>query len=185
MSIKPTTVPTKRLAQSIKSDATSFKLNNILGWDGSDLVAGDFGTVAYGCFRNSTNTLMELFEWDPSTIASASITLNKRGLQYDGNITTQVTANKRAWVKGDTYVELGSHVPQLLQIFNAASAGFNVETPSGTVDGSNTTFTVLNTPKALIIDGMMRFENFGYTLVGLTITVDPLAPPASFIRSFY
>lgn len=116
MATLPTSVPTKRLSASIKSDASSFKLDNIKGWDGNDLTSSDFGSEAYGCFRNSAGTLMELFEWDPSTIANASITLDKRGLKFTGDITTQVTANKRAWVKGDTLVELGSNVPQLLTV---------------------------------------------------------------------
>jgi len=116
MTTFPTSVPTKRLAASIKSDATSFKVGNILSWAGIDLVAEDFGTVAYGCFRNSSGTLMELFEWDPATIASASITLNKRGLKFNGDLTTEVAANKRAWVKGDTLVELGTHTPQLIPV---------------------------------------------------------------------
>src|SRR3990167_4315774 len=108
MSVTPTSVPTKRLSQSIKSDATSFKVSNILSWAGVDLVAGDFGTQAYGCFRNSSGTLMELFEFDPATIASSSITLVRRGLKFNGDLTTEVSANKRAWVKGDTLVELGT-----------------------------------------------------------------------------
>lgn len=115
MAVTPTSVPTKRLSQSIKSDATSFKVNNILGWNGSDLTSSDFGDTAYGCFRDSAGTLMELFEWDPSTIADASITLTRRGLKFNGDLTTEVSANKRAWVKGETIVELGTHTPQLLQ----------------------------------------------------------------------
>lgn len=114
-SITPTSIPTKRLSASITSTSSSFKLNNILGWDGNALTSADFGTVAYGCFRNSSNTLMELFEWDPSTIASASITINKRGLKFTGDLTTEVTANKLIWVKGDTIVELGTDVPQLFK----------------------------------------------------------------------
>lgn len=116
MTVFPTSTPTKRLAASIKSDATSFKVSNILGWNGLALTSSDFGTQAYGCFRNSSGTLMEIFEWDPSTVASASITLVRRGLKFTGDLTTEVTANKRAWVKGDTYVELGTHTPQLIQV---------------------------------------------------------------------
>jgi hypothetical protein len=62
---------------------------------------------------------MEIMEIDPTTITSASspITINKRGLKFTGDLTTEVSANKLTWVKGDTIVELGTHVPQLLKHF--------------------------------------------------------------------
>ena len=115
--LKPTSVPSKRLAETISGSASSFKLNNIEGWDGVDLTSADFGTVAYAVFRNSAGTLMEIMEFDPSTIASASITINKRGLKFTGDLTTEVAGNKLTWVRGDTIVELGSHPPQLLNSY--------------------------------------------------------------------
>jgi hypothetical protein len=65
------------------------------------------------------------------------------------------------------------------------STGINIGTPVGTVDGSNTTFTVTHTPVAVIVDGMYRVAGFGYTYSAGTITVDPLAPPVQFIRYLY
>jgi len=117
--IFPTSVPSKRLAESITAASTSFKLNSITGWDGNDLASTDFGTVAYAVFRNSSSTLMEIMEIDPATITSASspITINKRGMSFDGDLTTETSANKLTWVKGDTVVELGTDVPQLLKSF--------------------------------------------------------------------
>jgi len=117
--INPTTVPSKRLAESITGASTSFKLNSITGWDGNSLTSADFGSVAYAVFRNSAGTLMEIMEIDPTTITSASspITINKRGLKFTGDLTTEVSGNKLTWVKGDTIVELGTHVPQLLKSF--------------------------------------------------------------------
>lgn len=117
--INPTTVPSKRLAESITGASTSFKLNSITGWDGQDLTSSDFGTVAYAVFRNSASTLMEIMEIDPTTITSASsaIDINKRGLMFTGDLTTEVAGNKLTWVKGDTIVELGTDAPQLLKSF--------------------------------------------------------------------
>jgi hypothetical protein len=113
--IKPITVPAKRLSASITAAATTFKVDNITGWNGSDLTSSDLGSVAYASFRNSAGTLLEIVEIDPTTIASASITMNKRGLSFDGtDLTTETAASKLAWVKGDTIVEFGSHFPQLL-----------------------------------------------------------------------
>lgn len=115
MSLNFNSIPTKTLSESITSAATSFKLNNITGWDGVDLVAGDFGTVGYGVFVNANKTQIELFEFDPTTIASASITINKRGLKFTGDLTTEVAGNKFSWTKGDTYVNLGTDSPQVFQ----------------------------------------------------------------------
>lgn len=115
MSLKYTSLPSKILSESITTASTSFKLNNINGWDDVALTSADFGSTGYGVFRNSTNSTLELFEFDPATIASASITITRRGLKFSGDLTTEVTANKLAWTKGDTFVDLGTDTPQMLQ----------------------------------------------------------------------
>jgi len=63
--------------------------------------------------------------------------------------------------------------------------GVGIETPSGNVDGSNLTFTTVNTPLYAIIDNYVRFNGFGYTFSGTTLSVDPLDPPTSYIRTVY
>lgn len=115
--IFPTSVPSKRLTATINASSLTIQLNNILGWDGVALTSSDFGTKLYCTLRNDTNTLLEIMELDPSTIASASITVLRRGLKFTGDLTTEVTANKLTWVKNQTIVELGSDVPQLLKHF--------------------------------------------------------------------
>lgn len=114
MSVKFTTIPAKRLAQGITDTDTSFRLTDIEGWDGDNLVAGDFGTQAFGVFRDANGTVLELFSFDPATIASNAIDFVDRGLQFDGDLTTEVTANKLVWPAG-TIVQLGSNPPQLFQ----------------------------------------------------------------------
>ena len=136
MSLNFNSIPTKTLSESITSAASSFKLNNITGWDGVDLVAGDFGTVGYGIFVNANKTQIELFEFDPSTIASASITINKRGLKFTGDLTTEVSGNKLSWTKGDTYVNLGTDTPQMLQWLKEYIDGIAI---AGAPDASTTT----------------------------------------------
>jgi hypothetical protein len=64
-----------------------------------------------------------------------------------------------------------------------SATGGGVETPTGAVNGINTTFTVLNTPQFITLDGQTLYENNGYTLVALTITTDN--PPSYIIRSHY
>lgn len=115
MSLKHLTCPSKILAASISASATSFKLNNIKGWDDVNLTSSDFGSQAFAVIRNANNTILELIEFDPSTIASVSITILKRGLKFTGDLTTEVTANKLAWTKGDTYIDIGVDTPQMYQ----------------------------------------------------------------------
>ena len=63
------------------------------------------------------------------------------------------------------------------------TSGVTVETPTGIINGSNVTFTVSNTPKYVISDGVTYFVNNGYTLSGLTVTMD--IAPVGFIKSVY
>lgn len=116
--VKFVSVPTKRLAESITGASTSFKVNSISGWDGNDLTSADFGSRLWVVFRNSAGTLMEIMEVDPTTITSASsaITIITRGLKFTGDQSTSVSGNKLTWVKGDTIIEFGTHVPQLLEM---------------------------------------------------------------------
>ena len=112
-----TTVPSKRLATSITGASLTLQLNNILGWDGINLTSADFNGRLFAVLRNDANTLMEIIELDPTTIASASITILKRGLKFTGDMTTEVTANKLTWIKNETIVDIGSNPPQLYQQF--------------------------------------------------------------------
>lgn len=60
--------------------------------------------------------------------------------------------------------------------------GWKVTTPAGTLDGSNTTFTVERSPIYIVADGIAYFEGAGYTYSGGTITMT--SPPVSYIRSY-
>ena len=59
------------------------------------------------------------------------------------------------------------------------------ETPVGTINGVNTSFTVANTPVFVEMDGTLRVNGYGYTYAGGIITTDPLLPPTQSIISFY
>lgn len=114
MSVKLLTCPAKRLAEPISSSDLSFKLNNIKDWNGNNLSSADVGTLHYVVFRDSANTKLEIMEIDGSTIASTSITITKRGLDFNGSTTADV-ATKYDWSANDTIVELGSNPPQILE----------------------------------------------------------------------
>jgi hypothetical protein len=63
----------------------------------------------------------------------------------------------------------------------AASQFFDAETPGGTIDGMNTTFTLLNPPSgsslSLYLNGLYLTAGFDYTLSGNTITFVSGAQP--------
>lgn len=67
----------------------------------------------------------------------------------------------------------------------------NLELPTGTVDGSNATFTVTNAPRWLSIDGSNKFDatynpsNPGWSYSAGTITILDGSPPTQSIVSFY
>lgn len=53
-------------------------------------------------------------------------------------------------------------------------------TATGAVNSSNTTFTFTEVPQAIVADGITYFENNGYTLAGLTATLD--VAPSQYIK---
>lgn len=63
----------------------------------------------------------------------------------------------------------------------SGGSGITVETPAGTVDGSNTAFTVTAEPKWVVSDGITYFDGLGYTYAALNITMD--IPPSYGIRA--
>lgn len=133
MSITFTTVPAKSLYQPLLSTDVTFKLADITGFSGSNLTAADFGTVGYGVLLNSDRSVMELFSWDPTTIASTSISFVARGLPFTGS-GASVTAYKLDWPAGST-VLLGSDTPQFIQWLKDYIDGIAI---AGSPDASTT-----------------------------------------------
>lgn len=181
MSVKPISVPAKKLAQGITSASSSFKVNNIKHWARNslgvniNLTAADFGTQAFCVFRNDTSTKIEIMEFDPATIASASITILKRGLGFGGDMSTETTAYKLDWSANETTINFGTDVPQLFQYIISQIPGATTtytETPSGTINSVNVTFTTahtINTILAFAINGQFIHPS-EYSVAGTTIT---------------
>lgn len=83
------------------------------------------------------------------------------------------------------------------QSTSSSSSTLPYETPTGTINGTNRTFTVTNEPKALVIDGVTKFVNngttdnpsyktFTYTGTGpYTITIAVGGAPVYQLRSLY
>lgn len=139
------------------SSAGSF---NLVWWNSTDYPdpSDDPNKEVVRCTARSTDTL---------TVTRA---------QEGTSASTKNTASK-------TYKMILSFTKKTYDDF--ASGLVSVETPSGTVDGANTIFTVSNTPRFVVVDGFVRFSGFGYTFSAPTITVDPVAPPTGYIRSIY
>lgn len=168
--VLPISIPSKRLTESLTASGTSFKINNVAGWDSTNLVAGDFGTLAYGAFRNANNTAIEFFSFDPSTIANTSITIIARGLAYDGDYTTEVSANKLSWGVG-TIVELGAPIPQLMRHF---VANIGDETIAGIKTFSSLPATTAGNPVAA--NDLARKAYVDSVVAGIATTVNLIVP---------
>lgn len=72
----------------------------------------------------------------------------------------------------------------------AGGTGLQFEVPTGTVNGSNVSFTVANTPKYISIDGVIKRAtdsagNTHYSYSAPTITITDGAPPTQDILSFF
>ena len=170
MSLKFITVPSKRLAASITSSSTSFQLNNILGWDNVALTSASFGTQAFAVFRDDANSVMEIMEIDPATIASSSITILRRGLKFNADvITDEVAANKQDWVKNETIVELGSNPPHIYQFLKNYIDAVSI---AGAADASSTTKGIVEIATSAEIDSD---TGTGATGAKIAITPDQLA----------
>jgi hypothetical protein len=105
MTVQQVLIPTKVLTESLPDFGMTFKVNNIRGYNKENLTAADLPSRAFGQFRNANNTVAELFEYDPSTIANDRITILNRGLAIN-DPETSVPANIQDWALGSTYVEL-------------------------------------------------------------------------------
>lgn len=72
-------------------------------------------------------------------------------------------------------------------VFAGGSGGstLNFETPVGIIDGVNDTFTVSNAPLYIVLNGVQYFENDGYTLSGLVVTMLVVPETGSTLRSAY
>ncbi len=73
---------------------------------------------------------------------------------------------------------------KISELMHGGGSGGSVIIPTGTVNGSNTIFTVPpgTIITSVVVDGLERYEGFGYTYSDPTITIDPLAPPVEYIR---
>ena len=65
---------------------------------------------------------------------------------------------------------------------SGGGGGATIETPTGSVNASNTSFTVSAEPQYVVSDGITYFDGAGYTYSALTVTMT--VPPSQYIRAF-
>ncbi len=97
----------------------------------------------------------------------------------DANYITTLLAVSNA--DGSTPVTLYADPTTHRLLVSLSGGGVTVETPTGTVNGSNASFTVTAEPLWVVADGATYFAGVGYTYGALTVTMD--LAPSIFIRS--
>lgn len=101
----------------------------------------------------------------------------------------QVSATSR--VLGRTTTGAGAHEELTAsQVLTLLGLTPRAETPSGTVNGSNTTFTLANTPVAslaviVLLDGIPQYNGSDYNVSGTTITFTAAPATGSTIFAYY
>ena len=122
---------------------------------------------------------LETLEKDERLDISAIKGLGKRLLKLSDDIVNRAISildNRTSFL-----INKVSNLQTKVDNINITGGSVTVETPTGTIDGSNTSFTVTATPKWIVADGITYFENSGYTISGLTITM--VSPPVSYMRA--
>lgn len=100
-------------------------------------------------------------------------------------ISNQLTANELLFLQGLASDASYTSGNVALDSELGVGAGIAFETPSGTVDDSNVTFTVANTPLYIVVNGVQYFENNGYTRATLTLTLSVPVGTGGWIKSAY
>ncbi len=96
----------------------------------------------------------------------------------DANYITTLIAVSNA--DGSTPVTLYAD-PTTHRLLVSLSSAVSVTTPTGTVNGVNTSFTVTAEPLWVVADGATYFAGVGYSYAALTVTMD--LAPSIFIRA--
>lgn len=107
--------------------------------------------------------------------------MGSRGIQLSVDNANKGTTNYVNLVAGSGITLTPTTFGESTNVTVSSSIGGAPETPSGTVDGSNVTFTFVSSPKVIIVDqGRTLILNSGFTLdvTGLIATLD-VAPTFS------
>ena len=129
---------------------------------------------------NSSNTQFTLAN---TPVASTSVSLWRNGLFQRYGVDFSVSGSTIAFLL--TPPQTGDVVLASYRTGTMTGVNFvDAETPAGTANGTNSTFTLANTPNpaasvAVYLNGMRMALNIDYTLSGSTITFLPVSLPQS------
>ncbi len=103
--------------------------------------------------------------------------------------TTERQAAHKGYVD-DMIAVVEQDLSDVVELFNDALADWAHETPTGTVNGSNTGFTISHAPIAanaliVFVNGLLQFPTTHYTLSGTTITFVTAPVTGSDIRAVF
>lgn len=148
--------------------------DGVNGLDGKDGITPDVQEVAIEASNLAYNQLKPQL----LTLTQVSKFLKEKGISnYSDEIKTLQNRTQML-------VQIASQRTNTSTSSSTPGVG-GVETPSGTVDGSNTVFTVSNTPAYINVDGINKYLTVHYTYSAPTVTITDGSPPVLFIRSHY
>ncbi len=95
------------------------------------------------------------------------------------NVPDFIVSDNRLFTDGNGYTRVGLSITFDVAPSIAPTSVYNsnltVDTPIGAIDGSNASYTVPHTPQFVVLNGIIMFSGYGYTLLSGTITID-MAP---------
>jgi len=102
---------------------------------------------------------------------------------------TMIVADGTTYFENDGYtidgftVTMDNPPTQYIRSVYRESSFMSRSAPVGTIDGSNTTFTVFIKPACVVSDGTTYFNGDGYTYTGSSVVMDD--PPTQYVWYFY
>ena len=159
------------------------------GTDGQLIIAGASGVPAYQTVSGAIS------------ITNAGVTslntdvVNETHIDWGSGV-NQVDATSIPLDSGGTYGGSATTVQDALEELETSASGnikltdfITNETPSGSIDGSNTTFTLANTPESgtvtLYLNGLLIDPGDDYTISGATITMTTAPVTGDKLRANY
>lgn len=172
------------LGEGITSTTPSATTLQVSGGSGTDIAGGDFNIAGS---KGTGNAAPGLINFQTSTAGSSGTTLQSlttrarvvdafQVAEVSGGASTPSSGYMAIYAKtdGNLYAKNDSGTEYNLSVPGSATDA--QEVPSGTVDNSNVTFTLANTPTSnasvkLFQDGLILIQGTDYTISGVTITM--------------